>query len=719
MPRVPKHDVLFEPITIGPKVMRNRFYQTPHCSGLGVEYPGAQAYLRATKAEGGWAAVTTEYFAVHPESDDAPWVQGRMIGLDDVANLRLTADRVHEHSSLAGIELAFSGSDHTGYGSRLATRGVSQLTSMLFGGSCWEMSKDEIRELQAAYVSAAKLARDAGIDMINVAGREAFSITQQFLMRFWNKRTDEYGGSLENRARFWLETLELVRGAVGDDCAIVCGLCVDSRETGGEDGIKVEEDGIGFVQLADHLVDLWDVQVSSFLEDAGPSRYFEQNSQRHWVEQVRAHTTKPIAGVGRFTDPDAMVAAIASGQLDIIGAARSSIADPFLPKKIEEGRYDDIAECIGCNMCASRFLLGGGRIVCTQNPTMGEEYRRGWHPERFDLAANSDRSVLVVGAGPAGMECARVLGMRGMAHVHLVDAGPEIGGTMRWIPCFRGLGEWARVTSFRRIQLDKLKNVAVITATELTADDVRQYGAELVIIATGAHWAKTGLNPITHRELPGWDDPRVNVYVPEDIMADGAEVQGERVLVYDCDGYFIAPSIAERLADQGKRVALITYHPEIGPYMFLTGEGKFMNRRLHQIGVELYPNHVVTEVKPGEVRGAHVYSDEPIAWQADSVVFVTQRLSDVNLYQELTSTPETLSANGIEAIFRIGDCVEPRATADVIFDGHRLGREIDSPDPSRPLPFIREHRVLGKSDHEYDALLAGRSGSMEPNSRSL
>jgi dimethylamine/trimethylamine dehydrogenase len=716
VPRSTKHDILFEPITIGPKVMRNRFYQTPHCCGFGVEYPGAQAYMRAMKAEGGWAAVNTEYFAVHPESDDGPWVQGRIIGPDDVTNLRLMVDRVHAHGALAGIQLNFSGPDHTGYGSRLASRGVSQLTSTLFGGSCWEMSKAEIRDLQEAYVRAAKLARDAGMDIINVHGREVASITQQFLMPFWNKRTDEYGGSLENRARFWIETLELVRGAVGTECAIACGLCVDSHGEGGEDGIKVEEDGIGFVQLADHLVDLWDVQVAEFLEDAGPSRYFEQNSQRRWVEQVRAHTTKPIAGVGRFTDPDVMVAAIRSGQLDIIGAARPSIADPFLPKKIEEGRYDDIRECIGCNMCASRFLLGGSRIVCTQNPTMGEEYRRGWHPERFDRATNADRAVLVVGAGPAGMECARVLGMRGMAHVHLVDAGPEIGGVMRWIPSFRGLGEWARVTNYRRIQLDKLKNVQVITGTELTADDVREYGAELVVIATGAHWSKAGLNPITHRDLPGWDDPRVNAYVPEDLMVNGAEVHGERVLVYDTDGYFMGPSIAERLADQGKDVTLVTYHTQVGSYLFVTGEGKFMNRRLLQLGVELYPNHIVTEVKPGTVQGAHMYSDQPVVWPADAVVFVTQRVSNAELYQELTTRPEKLSESDIEGVYRIGDCLEPRVIADVIFDGHRLAREIDSPDPSQPLPFIREHRVLGKSDEDYDALLVKRCGAFEPSS---
>ena len=166
-------------------------------------------------------------------------------------------------------------------------------------------------------------------------------------------------------------------------------------------------------------------------------------------------TAKPIVGVGRLTNPDRMAEIIRSGAWDLIGAARPSIADPFLPKKIEEGRYDEIRECIGCNICAAGAEYGN-QIRCTQNATAGEEYRRGWHPEQFERAANADRDVLVVGAGPAGMECAIVLGKRGMRRVHLVEAEPEIGGIMRWVPRLPGLGEWGRVLNWRAVQLQKL-----------------------------------------------------------------------------------------------------------------------------------------------------------------------------------------------------------------------------------------------------------------------
>ena len=176
-----------------------------------------------------------------------------------------------------------------------------------------------------------------------------------------------------------------------------------------------------------------------------------------------------------------MVDAINSGKLDIIATCRPSISDPFLPQKIDEGRLDDIRECIGCNICISRWEIGGPPLICTQNATAGEEYRRGWHPEKFEPARNADNDVLVVGAGPAGMECAMILGKRGMRRVHLVEAEDDMGGIMRWIPQLPGLGEWARVVNYRKIQIDKLKNVEFVPKTTLDAEGIKSYGAEIVV----------------------------------------------------------------------------------------------------------------------------------------------------------------------------------------------------------------------------------------------
>ncbi len=153
-----------------------------------------------------------------------------------------------------------------------------------------------------------------------------------------------------------------------------------------------------------------------------------------------------------------MVELIRSGKADIIGAARTTIADPYFPRKIDEGRIDEIRECIGCNVCNAHYG-SGGRIICTQNATAGEEYRRGWHPERFHKASNHERSVLVVGAGPAGLECAVVLAERGMQRIHLVEAAGEVGGHLSWVADLPGMSAWRRVVDYRVMKLSKLKGV--------------------------------------------------------------------------------------------------------------------------------------------------------------------------------------------------------------------------------------------------------------------
>ena len=212
------------------------------------------------------------------------------------------------------------------------------------------------------------------------------------------------------------------------------------------------------------MVDLWDVVIGSMWGtgrlDSGPSRFFEQGYQMEWSGRARQATEKPIVVVGRFTDPDRMAELVRGGTVDLIGAARPSISDPFLPKKIEEGRYDEIRECIGCNACYSRSIWGS-HLGCTQNATAGEEHRRGWHPERFERGPKRrpggarDR----LRAGRHGVR--HGAGKRGMELVHMVDSGDDIGGSMRWVTRLPGLGGWGHVIDYRRVQLDRLENVSV------------------------------------------------------------------------------------------------------------------------------------------------------------------------------------------------------------------------------------------------------------------
>jgi dimethylamine/trimethylamine dehydrogenase len=710
--RDPKYDVLFEHVRIGPKTMRNRFYQTPHCSGHGSQFPGAQAYLRGMKAEGGWAVVNTEYCSIHPENDDAPWVPSKLWDDTDVRNLGLMCERIHEHGSLAGVELHYAGPHTTGYESRLPARGVSQMPSeSLYMSNCYAMDREEMEELAGFYLAAVRRARAAGFDIVNLGVHECATIPLHFLMKYFNRRTDEYGTqSMANRARFFRELTERVREEIDGELALAVRLQLDSLRRD-DLGVRVEEEGVGFIEHMDDLVDLWDLEVGGpivmeWTDNAGASRFFPENFQGWAVSKVRPHTKKPIVGVGRFTNPDTMVEVIRSGQLDIIGAARPSISDPFLPKKIEEGRLDEIRECIGCNMCASRYNQGA-RIVCTQNATLGEEYRRGWHPEKFEPAANADKDVLIVGAGAAGLECAMVLGKRGMRRIHLVEAEAEIGGIMRWIPELPGLGEWARVVNYRQIQIDKLANVELILGTRLSAREVREYGAEIVIVATGSRWATDGLNPQTRGPIPGVDAAHDWCLTPEQIMVEGKQAPGDRVVVYDTEGYFTGVGLAEKLMREGKQVTYVTPFGQASPYTFQTGEGYRLNRMFHEHGVRILLNHVLLDAAPGTLTVAHGFAaDTPIRLAADSLVLTTQRLSDDSLYRELKADRAALDAEGIEGLYRIGDCVMPRmALADAIFDAHRLAREIDSDNPAVPRPYIRENRVIGATDHDYDAVL--------------
>ena len=693
MTRSPKHDILFQPIQIGPKTLRNRFYQVPHCTGFGSVKPLSQARHRALKAEGGWAAVCTEYAPISPDSDEMPYYAANLWDEGDLAVLSVMCREVHEQGSLAGIELHHGGVHSERRESRWPAIAPSQIPSDILPPdivpeSPKVMERDDIRRIQEEWAEAAVRARAAGFDIIYVYGGHSY-LPMQFLSTFYNKRRDEYGGSLENRARFWLETLDAVRQAVGKDCAIASRISIDAL---GPAGVSVVE-GVEFIKLADRLVDLWDVNVGSIVEwskDSGSSRFFPAGHQLEWTGQARQATRKPIVGVGRLTNPDQMAEIIRSGKWDIIGAARPSIADPFLPKKIEEGRLDEIRECMGNNSCIARSNTGN-HLGCAQNATAGEEYRRGWHPEQFTRARNADRDVLVVGGGPAGMECAIVLGKRQMRRVHLVDAEPEIGGSMRWIPRLPGLGEWKRFVDYRKIQLSKLRNVEVHTGTRLGAEAVRDYGAELVVTATGSRWAEDGLNAATHEPIPGADASRRHVLTPEQVMLAGKRPPGKHVVVYDVEGYFMAPGLAEKLRGEGYEVELITVLEQISPFSDETLEGPQLRQHLHDMGVLMRRAVSLDEIHEGGIVCSG-FGDR-VEIDTDGVVLVTQRLSNDDLYLELRALGDSLKTAGVEGLYRIGDCLAPRMLPEVIFDGHRLGREIDSDNPAVPLPYLRERLV--------------------------
>jgi dimethylamine/trimethylamine dehydrogenase len=298
--------------------------------------------------------------------------------------------------------------------------------------------------------------------------------------------------------------------------------------------------------------------------------------------------------------------------------------------------------------------------------------------------------VLVVGAGPAGLECALVLGRRGYRAVHLVEAEDEVGGKLRWMRRLPTLGDWGRVVDWRQVQLDQLPEVEVITGRRLTAAEVLEYGADVVVLATGSHWRGDGVQPGRPDPLAGADLP--GVLTPEQVAA-GLRPGAGPVVVYDCEGYLVGPGVAELLADEGAEVHLVTPFPVVSPVSDHTLEGEHLRAHLHRRGVRTHRGVTLGGFGSGSVWGEDDLGD---AWRlpAGGLVLVTQQTSDDRLFHELSADAEALRAAGVVALHRVGDAVAPRMTSEAVFDAHRLARELDGADPSVPLPFLRERVSL-------------------------
>jgi dimethylamine/trimethylamine dehydrogenase len=663
---------LFEPLKIGPVTAPNRFYQVPHCTGMGWLRPQMLAELRAVKAEGGWGVVNTEYCSIHPSSDDLPHPYASLWDRDDIRFQAAMTEKVHAAGSLAGVELWHGGARATNLFSREVGLDVASLPNL--AGEPFQtraMDKQDIRAFRQWHREAALRAKEAGFDVVYVYATHGYLLSN-FLSPVTNRRDDAYGGTAENRLRLLREVIEETKEAVGEHCAVAVRFSVDYG--GGADG-EPRQGHLreAFERLAE-LPDLWDLNVADYSFEMGVSRFVESGSLEPYVAFAKSVTSKPVVTVGRFTSPDAMLSQIKRGIVDLIGAARPSIADPFLPRKIREDRLEEIRECIGCNIC----YTGDGRgvpIRCTQNPTMGEEWRRGWHPERI-AGKRSEASVLVVGAGPAGLEAARALGQRGY-RVTLAEAGRTLGGRVTREAALPGLSEWARVRDYREQQLLKMANVEIYRESALGAEDILAFGAEHVALALGAAWRADGAGRSSLAPLPGLAGAE-RVFTPDDVMA-GRLPEG-RVLLYDDDQFYLGAVLAEKLAREGVEVLFVTPGDCVSAYGVYTVEQARAQARLLELGVTLFCAQRLKGVSGREATLACDYSGKEQRLACDSLLLVTARQPNDSLYFELREKIEAGAQGGPKTLRKIGDCDAPGLIAAAVYAGHRYARELEEPE---------------------------------------
>ncbi len=669
MTRDPRFDILFEPLKIGPVTAKNRFYQVPHCTGMGWQRPNMLAEMRGIKAEGGWGVVNTEYCSIHPSSDDLFCPYASLWDESDVRAHRMMTEKVHEHGALAGVELWYSGAPASNLYTREIPFDVNSKPSWKgFPYQSRKMDKQDFKDLRQWYRDAALRAKDAGFDIVYAYANHD-DLLHNFQRTGTNDRTDGYGGSVQNRSRLLRETIEVLKEAVGETMAVAVRFSPDDDHMRNNKPVT-DETREFFMQVAE-LPDLWDVTAASWDIELGTSRFVNEGGNEPYMSYVKEMTTKPVVAVGRFTSPDTMVNQIKRGVVDMIGAARPSIADPFLPKKVEEGRYEDIRECIGCNMCYTGDQLGVP-IRCTQNPTMGEEWRRGWHPERVP-AKKSESSVLVIGAGPAGLEATHTLGKRGY-NVMLSEARTELGGRVTLESRLPSLSEWARVKDYREEQFLKLPNVDVYLDSYLSAEDALLAEADHIVIATGAKWRADGFgrtNTLCIESLGSTEQ----TFTPDDIMA-GRLPKG-RVIVFDDDYYYMGPVIAEMLQKLGCQVTFVSTTNMACSFGVYTTEQPTAQKSLINAGIKMVFSQNIESYDGENVELSCMYTEQPSMLKADAIVMITARLPTDKLYYQLQDLMVAGKAGTTKSIRRIGDCEAPAPIASAVYSGRKYALDLD------------------------------------------
>jgi len=648
---------LFSPLKIGTVEVKNRISFQPHLTNLAVgNLPSErQMYYWGERAKGGAGLIITEELTVHP-TDMSYEKLIDVYHAEVIPGFKKITDYVHQYDTKIFAQLNHNGQQGDGSLSRLPVWAPSPIPDVLFRETPKAMEPEDIEEVARYFAKSAIHVRESGFDGIEIQFGHS-SLARQFLSPLTNFRNDEYGGSLENRMRAPLKFISAVRKAVGNDFTLGIRMCADEMIPGGLDLAQVQE--ICALFEATGLIDFMDLSIATFY-----NLYLVEGSMHTplgytipLAAGIREKIKLPVFCTGRINDPVMAEKVLANGQADMIGMCRGLICDPFLPKKAQEGRLEDIRYCIACNQgCIGRIGMNK-TIGCVQNPAIG--YENKWGEGTLEKA-NVKKKVTVVGGGPAGMWAAKMAGRRGH-NVTLIDRNEALGGQV--VTAMKGPGrdEFGVIIRNEKPQVDKA-GVTVKLGVEVSKEQLLAEKPDVIIVATGSV-------PKKH-PVGGADGP--SIFNVLQVLNGEAEL-GERICLIDYDGHQRATATAEFIANQGKKVDMITSSlficAELGPTQDLYSA----RQRLLQKGVTFTPDIAVMEVG-GEagaktVKGFNVYSNVWFDWGPyDSLVLVMGQQVDDDLYMSLKGK--------VPELYRIGDCVAPRKVDMAIWEGHKLGREI-------------------------------------------
>jgi hypothetical protein len=503
---------------------------------------------------------------------------------------------------------------------------------------------------------------EAGLDGIEFHLSHGY-LSWQFLSPLYNKRTDKWGGSYENRLRFCVEALNRMRAAIGDQPFI--GFRINSTSLW--PGDLEEADVLQIVQdlQARTDTDFVDVSVGVHHQWIHAPMHFEGGWERPYAEGIRQVSNKPVFMVGRITTPDVAEELLESGAADGIGLARQLFADPDWGLKVSEGRTEDIRKCVAANHCW-KSVSKGQRVQCVYNPTMGREVKWG---KGHDVRADNPKRILVIGGGPSGLEFARVASARGH-HVRVIEKGDEVGGHARLQSLLPGRSNYGEIATWLAAQARK-GGSEIITgqAVDLSnfADVVADFGAEHVVVATGSRVCRDGFNGWTADALTTEDSQEA--YGWDEVLNGQVAIAGD-VVVIDDQADLTGPLIAVHLAQHGARsVRLVTRWPMIGMETIADAYFEWIIPQVYESNVDIHVDHFVRSIGRDSVTLYNIYAPTRVVeYPADLVVMATAR-------QSVNDLADLANAAGL-SVEVIGDAVAPRSTYEAVFEGHRQARKI-------------------------------------------